>query len=268
MLHDFQREFASGLLRGKVRGSVADDLQVDPRRFGVYAHHTRVSLCIAIENAYPTTSRLVGADFFAEMVRRFVISHPPTHGWLSAYGREFPEFVAQYPPAADLPYLPDLACIEWARVRAANAPYEPGLDLNFLMTFNPGDLENLRLKLHGAASLVCSRFPVFDIWQAHQHGTDDQIPPIELAKGSQDVLITRAGVMEVVVALLGPGDSAFLAALMQQLPFGAACQAAVSAEEEYDLGSRLGDLVSRKVLASSREHAACQPMGLHAAIHD
>ena len=183
------------------------------------------------------------------MAGRFVAAHPPRHGWLSAYGEGFPEFVAQYSPAADLNYLSDLARIELARVRAANAPDDPGLDLRSLTTLDPSSLENLHLSLHGAATLVRSSFPVFDIWQAHQHADDEQISRIELAKGSQDVLITRAGTLEVGISLLSPGDAAFLAALVQNSPFMAACQAAVSEETEYDLGSRLGDLVCRRAFA-------------------
>lgn len=251
MLRDFQRSFASGLLKLEGGEALPDGLHVDAPGYEVYAHHARASLSIAIENTFPVTRRLVGTAFFVEMAGRFVTAHPPRHGWLSAYGDRFPEFVAQYSPAADLNYLPDLARIEWARVRAANAPDDPGLDLKSLMVLDPAALESLCLSLHGAATLVRSSFPVFDIWQAHQHTNDEQISQIELAEGSQDILVTRAGALEVGVSLLSPGDAAFLTAVVTNSPFGAACQAAVLAEADYDLGSRLGDLVCRRALAAS-----------------
>ena len=122
------------------------------------------------------------------MAEKFVASHPPNHGWLSAYGADFPDFVAQYRPAADLGYLADVARIEWARVRAANAPDTPALDLLALARMDSEALESLPLNLHVAASLVYS-------------------------------------------------------------PFGAACQAAALEEEDYDLASRLGDLVCMRALA-------------------
>ena len=249
MLYDFQRSFASGLLKLEGGEAVPEGLQVDALGFGVYAHHARASLGIAIENTFPITRRLVGVSFFAEMAGRFVAAHPPRYGWLSAYGEGFPEFVGQYSPAADLNYLPDLARIEWARVRAANAPDDPGLDVKSLMAMGPVALESFCLSLHGAATLVRSPFPVFDIWQAHQHAGDEQIPPIELKEGSQDILITRAGTLEIGVSLLSPGDANFLTAVVRNSPFGVACQAAVLAETDYDLGPRLGDLVCRRALA-------------------
>ncbi len=250
MLHDFQRSFASGLLTGKAGEAPPDGLRVDALGFGVYAHHARASLRIAIEEAFPIMKRLVGLDFFTAMAEQFVTAHPPKQGWLSSYGEAFPEFVAQYPAAADLAYLADLARIEWARVRAANAPNDPGLDLKSLATLDEAALGSLCLSLHGAATLVCSPFPVFDIWQAHFRSDDDEhVPEIDLATGPQHVLITRTGPLEVNVSLLYPGDAAFLAAVVKNESFAAACEVAISTETDYDLGSRLGDLVSRRALA-------------------
>jgi hypothetical protein len=250
MLPDFQHTFASGLLNRVREESVPDRLQVDPLRFGVYVRHTRVSLRIAIEDAFPVTRQLVGARFFAEMADQFVSLHPPVYGWLSAYGERFPVFVAQYSPAADLVYLPDVARIEWARVRAANAPADRGLDFKSLTLLDPSELECLHLSLHDSATFIHSEFPVFDIWHAHRHTDDEPMPMIDLANGPHDILVTRPGALEVGVSLLHPGDAAFLAALIQHASFGSACQAAALADAEYDLGTRLGDLVCQRALAS------------------
>jgi hypothetical protein len=251
MLLQLQRTFAARLLEGKAKGTSPDGLRVDALGFGVHANNTRVSLRIAVENVYPVTRRLVGADFFTAMAEQFVASHPPNHGWLSAYGADFADFVAQYRPAAELGYLADVARIEWARVRAANAPDAPGLDLTALARMDPEALEGLPLSLHVAASLVYSPFPAFYIWLAHQHkGDDEQLARIALAIGPQTTLVSRPAALEVGVALLGPGDAAFLSALAEHSPFGAAYQAAVLEEADYDLASRLGDLVCMRALAT------------------
>lgn len=249
MLSDFQNSFATLLLNGKREEIAPDEFQVDLRRFRVYARHTRVSLRMAIAEAFPVTRRLVGAGFFSQMAEQFVATHPPACGWLSAYGDGFPKFIAQYAPAENLAYLPGVAQIEWARVRAANAEATPGLDLESLAALDPSELENLQLRLHDAASLIHSMYPVFDIWQAHQHADDDHLSQIDLATGPQDVLVTRTGQLEVGVSLLRPGDAAFLAALTRHNPFGSACRAAVLAETDYDMGRQFGELVCRRTLA-------------------
>jgi hypothetical protein len=250
MLLDFQHSFASAILDGMKAQDISDGLLVDPLRFELYVRHTLVSLRTALEDAFPVTRRLVGPRFFAEMAKQFVVMHPPTNGWLSAYGEGFPEFVAQYRSAVSLAYLPDVARIEWARIRAANASANPGLELKSLTHLDPSQLECLYLSLHDAATFIHAPFPVFDIWQAHQHADDKHISSIDLAKGPQDILVTRSGPLEVDISLLSPGDAAFLSALMQHASFGSACQAAVLAEAKYELGTRLGDLVCRRALAS------------------
>jgi len=251
MLDEFQRRFASGLLIGTLNGSAPEGLSVDSLRFGVYAHNARSSLTKAIENAFPVTRQLVGVDFFTAMAEQFVATHPPREGWLSAYGGSFPHYVAHYRPAADLPYLPDLARIEWARVRAASAPDDPSLDLKAFAAVPPDALENLPMSLHVAASFVSSPFPVFDIWRAHKLADrDKQLTQVDLAKGTQNVLISRPGVLEIGVALLGPGDAAFLTSVVGHLSFGVACEAAVLAEMGYDIGTRLGDLVVVRAFAA------------------
>ena len=250
MLPEFQHTFASGLLNGTKEQTVLNALRVDALRFGVYVRHTRVSLRIAIEEAYPITRRLVGASFFAHVAEHFVATHPPARGWLSAFGEGFPEFVEQHFPDTNLVYLPDVARIEWARVRAANTQADPGLDLKSLAALDPSELESIQLSLPEAATFIHSAYPAFDIWQAHQHADDEEIAEIDLARGSQDILVTRAGPLEVGVLLLDPGDAAFLTALIQHASFGSACRAAIAAETAYDLGRQLGVLVCAHALAS------------------
>ena len=56
---------------------------------------------------------LTGA-FFGEAARQYIVGHPSLSGDLNDYGGEFAQFLAAYPHAADLPYLPDVARLEWA----------------------------------------------------------------------------------------------------------------------------------------------------------
>ena len=46
------------------------------------------------------------------MAGAFIDEHPPRLPMLDRYGDELPRFLAQFSPAADVPYLPDLAQIE------------------------------------------------------------------------------------------------------------------------------------------------------------
>jgi hypothetical protein len=260
MLPEFQRTFTAGLLEKTPQGTAPGSSCLDTLGFAVHANNARVSLRIALEHAYPVTRRLVGSDFFTPMAEEFVASHPPNRGWLSAYGVDFADFVADYQPLAGLGYLADVARLEWARVRAANAPDDLGIDLKALAIIDTDTLEGLLLSLHAAASLVRSPFPVFDIWRAHQSTVEDdsELEQVDLAKGSQTVLVCRPRALEVGVTVLGSGDAAFLSEVARHSSFGAAYQAAALAEADYDLASSLGELVCLRALAALPGHRSLQ----------
>ena len=249
-LRQFQRDFAAHLLPSTVDGGLPAHLNLDAHGFGVHAHNVQASLRSTLESAFPVTRLLVGAGFFAAMADRFVAAQPPRLGWLSAYGNEFAGFVARYPSASGLGYLADVARFEWARVRAANAADSPGLDLQALASLAPEALQALRLSLHPAASLVFSDFPVFDIWRAHQQPDVEQcFAAVDLSAGPQYALVVRAGALEVGAVALGPGDAALLKAASEQACFGAACQAALDAEADYDLSAGLVLLAMMQALS-------------------
>ena len=48
------------------------------------------------------------------MARAHVEDEPPRSAVLMRYGASFPAFVAHFPPAASVPYLADMASLEWA----------------------------------------------------------------------------------------------------------------------------------------------------------
>lgn len=252
MLREFQRNFSRGLLEQPA--TPARTGERESLRYAVHARNTRVSLRKVLDDVFPVIRQLVGVDFFEATAARFVVAHPPADGWLSAYGKGFPEFVAHYPPASGLEYLPDVARVEWARIRAANAPDDPGLDLNGLARMDPEALAESRLSVHAATTVIRSPFPVFSIWRAHHNpDTDSRLARIDLAQGAENVLVSRTGTREVQVCLLTAGDDTLLSALARDSTFDTACRAALVAERGYDLGTRLGELVRARVFAAHRQ---------------
>ena len=82
------------------------------RRDAVYRNNVTVSLIEALAAVYPATRRITGPDLFRAMARAHVRASPPTSPLLFEYGRGFPDFVAGYEHARDMPWLPDVARID------------------------------------------------------------------------------------------------------------------------------------------------------------
>src|SRR5438445_1967664 len=123
-LLELQRAFAASMLREEddaVCGAIVDDGFTAAERLRIYRNTCRSSLIEALRMTYPAVERLVGRDFFDMAAARYAGTHPPQSGYLNEYGGEFPEFLAAFGPASELPYLADLARFEWALRLAAEA---------------------------------------------------------------------------------------------------------------------------------------------------
>ncbi len=119
-----QASFATALLdAGKPvpEGVTSHTADRPARRFAVYRNNVVAGLVKALGTRFPALSRIVGEEFFNAMARVFVIAHPPRSPLLMTYGDDFPDFIADFEPAAELPYLADVARLEAARTRAYHA---------------------------------------------------------------------------------------------------------------------------------------------------
>lgn len=170
----------------------------------------------ALAAAHPVTQRLVGEAFFAEAARRYALSTPSSSGDLHAYGKDFADFLEAYPYAQGLPYLPDVARLEWAVHECSHASDGEGFDVASLAAVPPRDLESLRFTLHPAARLVASPHPVLAIWEANQADRDGTPARLE---GGERVLVRREG-RKVSPVCLGEPEWALLAAFSRGASLG------------------------------------------------
>ena len=138
----------------------------DPvKRYAVYRNNVVVSLVDALADSHPVTQALVGEAFFRAMAGEFARRSPPRSPVLAWYGEGFADFVADFPPAAGLPYLADLARLEWLRVEAwhaADADPLPLAEVAALLA-DEAALPNLRVTLHPALRVLRSAHPVVSL---------------------------------------------------------------------------------------------------------
>lgn len=242
-LSETQRDFRSALLAGGEAGAigvVAGDGIAPRARLAIYRHHVLSSLTAVLADTYPVVCRLVDERFFAYAADAFIRRHPPTGPCLFEYGEAFPEFLADFPPCRALPYLPDVARLEWALNVAYHAAPAPILDASVIAAVPPADLPRLRLRFHPSVSLLASPYPVDHIWQANQPGADPNAI-VDLDAGASHLMIYRR-YGDAVWERLDPAPYAFRAALAGGEPLARAAGAAVAQEEHLDLSAELRTL--------------------------
>lgn len=185
-------------------GLAGDDVSL---RFSVYRNNVQHGLTRAIAARFPVVERLVGAEFLAAMARVFAARHPPRTPVIQEWGEGFSAFLATFPPVAGLPYLPDVARLEWLRGQAVHAADAPTIDPEALTRFQP---DTLRLVLAPSVSAFASRWPALTIWAANQPGA---APVSVLPDGPQYALVARTPGFAVLTEPIDADSHALLSGL-------------------------------------------------------
>lgn len=222
------------------------------RRFAVYRNNVVAGLTKALGDAYPCVKRLVGDAFFDAMAGVFVREHPPQTPVMILYGEPFADWLDRFPPAAQVPYLADMARLEWARRSAYHAadaePLSPQEFQRAVSGLSAGAVEALRFRAHPSLRLLRAAHPVFSIW-SDLHGEPQTIP-----KGAQDIAVMRPRDI-VVMRLLAPGEASFLAAVISGASLSRAAEsgaeAAAKIGEEFDLPGCLSAMLEHGAVSAT-----------------
>jgi len=193
-LLEVQRALLASVADGRHQAAAslvpADGLEA-AARLSIYRNTATSTLTGALRLTFPAVLKLVGEEFFEGATRVFIERHPARGAWLDDYGAEFASFIEQFPPAAGLPYLPDVAALEWAVSRALHAADVPAMDAERLAALSDGQSEQMRFVPHPALSLVRTNSPADSIWHAVLDGDDAALASIDLTDAPVHLLIER-----------------------------------------------------------------------------
>ena len=211
------------------------------RRYNVYRNNVVVSLSEALAAAFPVVQKLVGEQFFTAMAGAFVRQHPPTTPLMIYYGEAFPDFLRTFPPVAQLPYLPDVAQLEYARRKSYHSADAAPCAPDKLALLQAEGIENRQLILHPSLQILRSTYPIFSIWRINS--TNDQTPVTQTA---EIVMIARPAA-EVVMHKIDDAAATFIEAL-QTHPLGEAAERTVAAHPRFDLTENLTAILQSGLL--------------------
>jgi hypothetical protein len=155
---------------------------------------------------------------------------------LAEYGETFPSFLFEFEPVSTLPYLSDVARLEWARNRAYHSADAPPADIASLAKIAPSHLADVRLVLHPAAAFLASPYPIVSLWATNTH--DAIVKPIGPDAGGECALVTRPA-LDVLVTPLPTTSSPFVEAIAIGTPLGEAAAKAQATEPGFDLSATL-----------------------------
>ena len=221
-------------------------------RIAIYRN--RCSPIIAMRSERPTGSSCNWSAGRSSMRRGCLCGEiPSTGGDLNVYGDRFGDFLASYPPAKALPYLPDVARLEWAvdeSHRAADHDGTPAQVLAGLAAIPGNEVALQRFALDPSCRFVASDYPVLRIWQVNQPGFGGD-GKVEFGIGS-DWLLVRREAGAVVIERLAPAEFAWLQSLAARADLATALERAVAAESTFDLGTVLRACIANGTIRPRR----------------
>ncbi|HQR10661.1 MAG TPA: DNA-binding domain-containing protein [Casimicrobiaceae bacterium] len=246
-LHELQAQFSAAL---------AGDTGHADSRIAIYRNTVSANYRNALGATYRVVRQLVGVPFFNAAVDAYTMRFPSTCGDLNVYGDHFGDFLATYPHAGDLTYLPDVARLEWAIDEAYRAPDADSTptDLLAALAAVPAErVHTLRFACDPSCRFLISDFPVLRIWQVHQPGFEGDIA-VRFGEAADRLLVRReAG--GVVVERVAPTDFVLLQSLHRGDDLESALATALASEVDpgFDLGVSLRQFVSSGTLAALRD---------------
>lgn len=233
-----QSAFANGLFALADSGPALASFMPGGRneqRYALYRGNLSATWAKTLAAAYPVITQLVGDEFMAALGKEYGRAHPSASGDLNQFGGHFAAFLAGFPHTADLPYLPDMARLEWTLHRAHYAQDAPALAASDLAAVPPDELETARLRLRPASAALAFEWNVVPLWLAHQPAG----PPFpdDMHVPSHGLVVRPRWKTELLP--LTPAAQAALAVLQAGGDFGAALDAAFDIDEAFDVAGQL-----------------------------
>jgi hypothetical protein len=234
-LREQQAGFAAALFN-PAAGRSAPGIRADgispAVRLGFYRTNVFENYRKALAATYPAVEKLVGSGFFAGLAEEYIRRYPSHSGDVGRHGEQFGEFLRRHACARELPYLSDVARLEWNIDESFNEADHAPLALERLANVPEGQHERLRFLLAPSCRLMSSLFPVHRIWQMCQPDSDGD-GNVDLGQGGADLLVRRHG-FHVMVETVQPSEFAMLVALSTGHDFAEAYDIAHGVDGGFD----------------------------------
>ncbi|MFC3051214.1 HvfC/BufC N-terminal domain-containing protein [Kordiimonas pumila] len=188
-LHEVQKAMKIALHSGEVKAALLDGIVSDTvsskQRLQVYQNNYVYSLTENLTSIFPIVNTFVGEDFMGHVCWEFIKKYPPSRPALQSYGDRLPVFLKNFEPAQNVPYVADIALLEWSVHTLQHKP-PVSVDPNS-KTLNP----HIRV--------IKSKYPLMKLWLA---GIGQLKPEaVSLQEGPQTVCIVLSNHEVRIVSL-------------------------------------------------------------------
>jgi len=139
----------------------------------IYRRNLLANADRALRITFPTVFELLDCDISTFLVHKFLKSSPPVQGDWAQWGRDFSDFIATTEIGVDYPYLTNCAALDW-HVHCALHGRDQKLEQTSLQLLVNCEPEHVFITFNDNVKLLSTRYPVADIFYAHNHDEQAQ----------------------------------------------------------------------------------------------
>ncbi len=187
----------------------------------IYNGSIFAQLIQTLKSIYPVCHSLVGDKFFEGCANIYAQNNPSTSPDLGDYGESFPQFLAEFKHAQSLPYLPDVAKLEWHWHRVYIGLDSKMLDIQALGKVPQENWGEIIFSIPENSILIESIYPIHRIWEISQPDYEGD-EGVNLDEGGIKIFLWR---QDYDMRMDFPSDEEwyFLQALSKKVDFGEVC---------------------------------------------
>jgi len=135
-------------------------------RLGVYAEMYWARLVDVLRDDFSRVAAILGSTRFTALACAYLTRHPSTRPSVRWVGAEFANFLARDGAVEGLPFLADVARLEWTRMAAFNAADAAPLRVESLRAIPPSQWPRLTFQTVPALHVLRVAWPVHELWAA------------------------------------------------------------------------------------------------------
>lgn len=240
-LGQFQDAFAAALYH---RPAPELSAVTEQAAFAVYRNTVLSGAVDALCANFPGIERLVGQDWMRSAAAAYAQLSPPDDARLIRYGERFADFLADQASSHGLPWLAEVARLEFDWAEAFSAPIDPCLDLAELAGISPAELGHCHLRPRRSVRWRwSSQHPLFNLWRCGREGLEWSPAQPWIGEGA----LLSGDIDGVSHHSLEAGGCAFLDACAAGHTLDQAASLAEQTHPDLDFTDLLGRLLQARV---------------------
>jgi len=245
MLRNIQEIFLDGLFSQEATLDILSVISEKSSRtandqFMSYRDSVIGGIIEALADSYPVVKKIVGEQFFNHISYQYIRQYPSTSPDLNNYGEQFSAFIDTLTTTNTVPYLSDVAKLEWAWQKIIIGENSKAGNLHLLASLNEQNSDDLLFRLNPHTSLLFSNYAIHKIWEVNQDNAKNK-ENVKIDKNT-NLLIWRNG-LDMNMTVIEVNQLFFLELIHQDIYFSEACVQYHARYPEHDIGELLSHCI-------------------------